>query len=564
MSARFRDVGSFLRGSATSNVSTKIAWLVASVLCLAYLAQCAWFIRTQSLTSDEPPNLLAGYQAWKSGQFQVYNTHPPLARLLFTLPLLSKDWEIMEPADSEKFVVRPDAEELAWRTRPVNALLGLVLALALYFTARRMFSQGGALLVLALFAFSAVLIAHFSVTNTDGIVTLTLFLSVIQLVRWRRDPGRRQTVLLGVALGCLLDSKHSALPMFCLAMLFMLVLKPQGFAVHPRAWNWGQAATCVAIAFAIVWATYFFHVSKVSLGDGRLTYASPSRALPQVVDIPLRSRLAFYIPAGEYLEGLYKMFKHNRKGTPGYLLGEIRQGGWRIYFPVAMALKWPVTVLVLFAAVGFLALRRSLSLPPDLYVMAAFPAVFLLLSIFADMNAGVRHVLPAYPFLLLSAGAAWEYARRRRVLSAFLIAAVLFHVGDCLRYAPDYLSYFNIYAQPKPGREFLSDSNLDWGQGLIALRNYQAQHPDEHIHLAYFGIAHPSNYGIRATPFRESARPSGTVIVSATYFTGQLLRDSSAYRWLLNYPLRGVLNHSLYVFEVPAEDAAPGGGVPHR
>ena len=66
-------------------------WLLPALLALIYLAQCAWFIRTQSLTYDEPVHIAEGLNAWRYGRFEQYNDHPPLARLWFTLPLLESE-----------------------------------------------------------------------------------------------------------------------------------------------------------------------------------------------------------------------------------------------------------------------------------------------------------------------------------------------------------------------------------------------------------------------------------------------------------------------------------------
>src|SRR5262249_48531645 len=109
----------------------------------------------------------------------------------------------------------------------------------------------------------------------------------------------------------------------------------------------------------------------------------------------------------------------------------------------------------------------------------------------------------------------------------------------------------------------LSDSNTDWGQGMFALREYQRQHPAEPIYLAYVGEVDPAFYGIRYTRLGESDRPAGTVIVSATHLSGQLLKDHHAYRWLLPYPRKAILNHTLYVFDTagsPSLNSADSGG----
>jgi hypothetical protein len=96
----------------------------------------------------------------------------------------------------------------------------------------------------------------------------------------------------------------------------------------------------------------------------------------------------------------------------------------------------------------------------------------------------------------------------------------------------------------------LSDSNLDWGQGLIALRDHQRSHPQERISLAYFGTVRPEMYGISVHPLGEGERATGTVIVSATHLSGQYLKDPESYHWLFQYPRTMILDHTLYVFQV--------------
>ena len=59
---------------------------VPALMLLFYSAQCIWFVRTQSLTFDEPFHLLAGLDAWRYGRFEQSIDHPPLGHLLPTLP----------------------------------------------------------------------------------------------------------------------------------------------------------------------------------------------------------------------------------------------------------------------------------------------------------------------------------------------------------------------------------------------------------------------------------------------------------------------------------------------
>ena len=157
-----------------------------------------------------------------------------------------------------------------------------------------------------------------------------------------------------------------------------------------------------------------------------------------------------------------------------------------------------------------------------------------------------------YPFALLFIASLWKYAQQKRAIFALFLALLVVNAADVLRYAPGYLSYFTPFVNPATSWKLLSDSNLDWGQGLLALRDYQQQHPNDTMHLDYFGTIDPKLYGIRYTQLHPNESVTGTVVVSATNLSGQLLDDPNGYHWLLQYPAK-ILDHSLYVFEVPAD-----------
>ncbi len=533
--------------------ATTVRWLVPALLAILYVAQCACFIRTQSLTYDEPVHIAEGLNAWRYGRFEQYNDHPPLARLWCTLPLIDQRWqvEIQQLPDSFRVNrVAPDPVSLAWRARAMNVLLGLALAWLVWRAADRLFSRTAANFALALFAFSPSLIAHFSIATTDGAATLFIFATTWALVRWRREPTWQKTFGLGLRLGLMLLAKFSTAPMFVLAVLWMLPRAPDKVILSPARWNWGKTATALLLAFVVVWAGYFFHVAHLIVRDGTLTATFPNWNQPIVK--PVRgSNYSVLVPAGEYVEGFRELVRHNRQGQPAFFLGEVSShGGWKLYYPVVILLKWPTIVLGLALTGLAVALRRKLRIQTDLWIMASFPALYLAMAIFARFNLGERHVLPMYPFAILFAAAVWEWARHKRAGVALLILLAVLNAADALRYAPGYLSYFTPFVRPAESYRLLTDSNLDWGQGLLALRDYQLNHPGEQISLSYFGSVDPQAYGIQSDFFGGHKHVSGTVIVSATNLSGQYLAEPERYRWLLEQKPVKILDHSLYVFQL--------------
>ncbi len=558
--------------AATSPSETqRTAWWIPAVLLLLFAAQSLWFIGTQSLTYDEPGHMIAGLEAWQHGRFQMWTDHPPLGRFWLMLPLARAKVDVVQQPLARGYRVtamQPGPEWLAWHTRPMNTLLGVALGIALWFATRRLFSDGAANVALALFAFTPSLIANFSVTTTDGIGALFVFLTASQVVLWRRNPGAKQTVLMGLVLGGLLLAKLYTPPEFLLALVLMLVLRREGGLNPPRKWNWRPVLLALGIALLTFWAGYLFHVSHLQVGNGKVTATFPNRET-KTWATKTKTQLNLLVPAGEYVEGFREVAFSNRHGRPTWFLGRIyRNGGPALYYPIAIALKWPTIVLLLFFASLILGVRKTSRAPGDLLITSLFGLVYLAFALQSRFAIGERHILPLYPFALLIAGGIWEHARspqrvdtwrspetpnrRHRTGTVLLIAALCLNAADALRYAPDYLAYFNVLVKPQNSWWLLTDSNLDWGQGLIALRSYEQQHPDQSLHLAYFGSVDPKLYGIKAETLAPNEQVKGMIVAGASCLSGQVLEDYTSYWWLWLHRPQGVIDHSMWVFDTRA------------
>jgi hypothetical protein len=110
------------------------------------------------------------------------------------------------------------------------------------------------------------------------------------------------------------------------------------------------------------------------------------------------------------------------------------------------------------------------------------------------------------------------------------VAAVLWSAIHVASYYPWFLSYISEYG---PGREenhtVLVDSSLDWGQGLLALRDAMREHNIPSVYLSYFGSALPGGYGIDYVPLTSFfplppgpplEQPPVWIAVSATNLSG--------------------------------------------
>jgi hypothetical protein len=541
--------------------------LLPLLLILLYVGQCVWFIAANSLTYDEPHHIKAGLEMWRLGRFEFTDGHPSFPRMWYALPLLSQNFQVEQVEENTATALHPSPEAITWRARLMQVLLGVALGLVLWNTARRIFSEGAAHFALALFAFSPALVAHFSVATTDAAGVLMTLATPAMLLHWRRKPRGWRTVALGIVLGLLLLAKYYTPPLFLLALFWVMILKEDRVAWRPREWNWRSAVGLAGIAAVAVWAGYFFYVAKATLSEDRTVRLEvPGHEKPLVKESPVGLRAALYVPALEYVGGFGAALDHNRRGHNSYFLGEVsKTGGWKLYFPTVILLKWPTVVLLLLVIATILAFMGRYPWPRGSLILFSFPVLFFIPAITSKINIGDRHILPVYPFVVLFLAGLWQAVvapgsasgspsksslSRRKLWCALLIAAVLLMAVDTLRYAPDYLSWFNVFVEPEESWRLLADSSLDWGQGLLALRTYQQQHPDETIYLAYYGNVAPEVYGIRYAPLRPGERVRGTVVISSVHLAGRLLDDPRAYHWLLQYKRRALLNRSLHVFQV--------------
>jgi hypothetical protein len=158
----------------------------------------------------------------------------------------------------------------------------------------------------------------------------------------------------------------------------------------------------------------------------------------------------------------------------------------------------------------------------------------------------------------------------RRYAGVILALLVLWQVGGTLKVWPFHLTYFNeIAGGPQNGWRYLADSNVDWGQGLKALRAYLNTRGDPQIRLSHFVFfIHPELYGIHATPLpphpaAPAVLPSrfnpepGTYIISASTLRGLQVADSETYNWFWHREPDDIVANAFLVYEVPKPTPAP-------
>lgn len=580
---------------------------IALVLLLlaAFAVQGVMSMRQKSVTVDEIMYIAAGYYHWRTGDFSLNMTNPPLTKLLAGAPLLAYDLKLPEidsPPATWSLIKQwrfaraflydntVDADTILFTARLPNIGVGLILGLLIYAWGRQLYGRSGGLAALYLFAFSPSMLAHTRFATTD--IGLCAGMLAASLAFWRLSTRWRMAdaAIAGALFAVAFLAKTTAvflLPVFGVYAMGRLIaerVKRRPAAVEsvdeeppapvrptplPRVIFAGMVMG--AAALIILNAGYAFQGTGKQLGaivKGEHAANETGGGLKGVW-------MALPSPVPGPVIQMYRFQKDATKTQGGvYFAGEYSETGKWYFMPGALAIKLPIPLILL-----------ALAMLVSLFVRAPSGGEWLLLlmvalvlgafSYLSNINVGVRYVLPIVPALhILAARLLSVLPTRKRVVQGVLVVLAGWYAVGTLRAYPHYLAYFNeIVGGSRNGYRYLVDSNLDWGQDLGLFARYLRQKGVDRIPLAYFGSADARYYGINydylpsvgLAPNQPDQkwwyeygpdepivveRPVGRMAISATLLHGRTI--PGAYDWLDDYEPVDQIGGSILIYDLPA------------
>lgn len=524
---------------------TSRAWRVIAVTLVVASSIAVWSTaRVFSGTVDEPAHLAAGMQWLTTGQYTYDLQHPPLGRVAAALgPYLHGARTVGEAG------IYDEGARLLGQGRHYSDVLAsarhgelvffLLMAAIVWLWARRLLGEAGGAVAVLFVVTNPDLLAHAGLATTDIACAAMTALGLYAAARWIDRPTWAATFSLGVAAGLAACSRLSAIAFLGGALIACYLLHAWatrgwslGSALDGRRWTERIFAALLVFAL-VVWAVYRFDVGRFTPDGLRL-------------------------PAPAFIAGIDRFVLHGGAGHPSFLLGTPGNRGWWYYFPVALAIKTPLPLLLL-ATLGSAEVVRRLRDRRDW--QAAVPlvaaAAMLAVAMTVHVDLGIRLVLPLYPLLAIVAayGAITLWSQMPQLASRVALAVlVAWSTIGAVRSHPDYLAYFNALAGSHPER-ILVDSNLDWGQDLYRLRDTViARGIRDSIRVAYFGTADPSAIGVpNARQLGLHERATGWIAASETYLAGEWV--GGAYAWLLDYPAVARIGPSMRLWYIPPDRA---------
>lgn len=515
---------------------------MAALLIAVFAANAVWSLRGKSVTVDEYLYIAEGYHYLQTSEYLPVE-FPPLAPLLAGAALLGADLRLPERGDdrlafADEFVFsnRLDSDALVLRARLPTVALGMLLGLAVFSLARRLYGRAAGAMALALYTTSPNILAHTRLATTDLPLTCFVFLAVYAGYRYTETRHTAWLVLAGTGFGLGLASKFSALLLVPIAIV-------SGAAMAYGRWNastpGGTAGNTVGTRAA---RASFELVAVLGIALVVLMLAYGGRHI------------------GSFLNGILVQISHNQAGHAAYLMGDHAQTGWISYFPIAFAIKTP---LGLFGLLGLAVwrLRRAPAAHRRAAVVLLVPVgVFMLAGMASQINIGLRYVLPIYPFLFVFAGSA-IHAIPALAGRAVCVALVGWFAMSGIQASPDYLAYFNeVVGGRDNGPEYLLDSNIAWGQDVKPLTTYLRERRIEEVKLAVFrGCRNVPD--LRCEPL--TCEPTtGTLAISVNALYGLTQSESRCYAWLRESDPVARIGGSIYVYDIDARAPAGTGAAP--
>jgi hypothetical protein len=502
----------------------------------------------QSPTIDEPVYVGTAVVYEQQHSLRYNPEHPPLGKLAmaaglaFVSPMLDPSFNQNQTLLGRHLLYESgnNPYRLLLAARIPMIVLTLLFGLVVLGFARDLAGPWGGLTALALYAFDPDVLAHGSLATLD--VPAAGFLLTSFWMLWRARSRPIYLVLAGIALGAALATRASALPAVPLVLILSFVAAKRRRLL--------SALGVGLIAVAVVWAVYL-------AVDPSLRWSTPAG-----VTNPggLRGLAVDLLPFPRaYRDGVLIQFQFESSSFNGFLLGHAYHGRLWYYLPVALLIKTPLGLLVLWAAGAVTMLvRRSLRVAA-LYTL--LPALVLfLVAMTGARDFGTRYVIFMPMFMTVAAATLLtgrrpapvgetppvsetapgdEAGRGRRVPKMALwptLALVLFAAVSSARVFPYFLPYSNeAFGGVSKTHLRLHDSNVDWGQDLPRLASrLEQKYPGQPVWLVYKGAGVPEYYGIHGRDPLSASNDEvhGLLVVSdsrVALATGQLkvLIDSS-------------------------------------
>ena len=412
--------------------------------------------------------------------------------------------------------------------RLVTIIVSMLVAYLVFTWSRSLYGFIPAIFSLLLYVFDPNIIAHSQLVTTDLYILGAVCLTFYRLWLFANQRSLKNGLLFLLAFGISQVIKYTAIALFPLCLITLLIYDWHVFRDSFTATDKlklffkkyiGYILAAIAATVLIINVGFLFNRTFTRFGD----YQFRSTPFLVLQKFAVLRQVPVPVPY-PYLDGLDWVINTEQSGNRYgnlYLLGQLsKQKGFAGYYFIASLLKVPIAsqiVVVTSLVVYLISKERNRNfLRNEVFLLVPIVFYTIYFNFFFNTQIGIRYYLVMFPLLYVFSGCLFIGWQGFPILGkALSVVLVVYLVASVLSYFPYYIPYFNEIVWDKTQTyKYLSDSNLDWGQGQIYLDEYLSEHPD-----AVYSPDH-----IQA----------GTLVVGGSDLVG-ILENPDRYAWLRNH-----------------------------
>ncbi len=504
---------------------------------------------------DEVPHIGAGYSYIAGHTYEFNPEHPPLAKDLAGLGLLTVNIkpEIISNVLNGTWRTHinnqwnfgrnliyysgADPITIVHRAKLPLIILFILCGMLIFVWTKKIYTPRAALLAVFLFAFCPTIIAHARLVTTDIAALFSVLFATYFFIRWLEHQSTKKFWFASLSFGIALLTKFSTfllVPYFILITIVWVWIHHYNFT-RPALKIITRGTFVMLVGFVVVVGPiYQLHIlnypaDRQKTDSAYLLASHPIPALAHAIvwaaDKPVLR------PYAEYGLGLAMVFQRAAGGNRTYFLGKLSDHSFKSYFPIVFSLKEPIPLLLLILFAIGLGIRNWFTSKHSLknkikdsfaeLSMLLWIVIYLIASLNSNLNIGIRHLIPIYGFIfILTAGiielrianyglknkSDWK-SKIRNPQFAIILILLIWYLLEFISVYPYYLTYFNEFARLRPswasarqggwtpgGHNYVVDSNLDWGQDLWRLGDFVKANRISKIYVDYFGWADQQFY----------------------------------------------------------------------
>ncbi|MGB9847719.1 MAG: ArnT family glycosyltransferase [Minisyncoccia bacterium] len=530
-----------------------------------------------------------------------------------------------------------DADKIIQLARIFPILLTLLTSFLLYLLAKKFFGPYWALLPFVFFALSPTVLAHGHYVTTDLAATFGTILIFLFVLPKITNPTPKNLIIAGIFLGIAELCKYSLLIFYPLLIFYVLVWeiiqiikqKKSGIVISPLKEilkTLGNLIIVFLVSFILIYLVYlpqninYPQSKQISDTKEILTsfaggpdpelktcftwtgsFVRQFRCLAEINILLAQNKILK--PFAQYLLGALMVFQRSSAGNTGYFLGMVSAAGWHYYFPVVFLIKEPIPSLIIIFLALFLAIKSFLisgfkniknknwwdalidwlNKNYFIFTLLIFAIFYWTTSIISPLNIGYRHLMIAFPAILLlstyqikkwwgsnfssqnilmSLLFSFENIKKLALKTLFLFILVIWYIIETLVISPHFIAYFNEFVGgPANGHKYVVDSNLDWGQDLKRLAKFVEKNGIEKIKVDYFGGGSPAYYlKDKYEPYwsaKGEPEPGSWFAVSLSFLQtaqgkpvpGFERKPEDSYSWLKDKKPVARIGYSIFVYK---------------